>query len=53
MYFSNWERDFFVASIEPGVTTCRWVAPGLTHGFSNRVATPQPLHLYGTSCPQG
>lgn len=53
MYFSNWERDFFVASSEPGVSTCRWVAPGLTHGFSNRFATPQPLQLQGTSCPQG
>ena len=52
MYFTAWERDFFVAAVEPPSSTCRWVAPGLTHGFSNRFATPQPLRLSGAHCPR-
>ncbi len=53
MYFTTWERDFFVASIEPAAARCQWVAPGLLHGFSLHVATPQPLHLSGADCPVG
>ena len=53
MYFTNWERDFFVASIEPSRPACQWVGPGLVKGFSSQVATPQPLHVAGTQCATG
>ncbi len=44
IYFTGWERDFFVALAEPGAWGCNWTAPGL--GAGNR-ARPQPLHLTG------
>ena len=42
VFFSGWERDFFVAVAEPVNPSCGWSAPGLT---SPTTARPQPLHL--------
>ena len=46
MYFTGWERDFFVAVAQSAAHGCTWQSPGLHAPASARgPAQPQPLRL--------
>jgi len=50
VYFSGWERDFFVAVAEPASPNCSWAAPGLP-GTALTTATPVPQPLSRSCTP--
>lgn len=48
IYFTGWERDFFVAYAQPNAWRCTWASPGLRPGRTG--VQPQPLRLEGQRC---